>query len=229
MPPPEVSTVITVRDMNPDWLYQAVDSCLAQEGVRQEVILVDDGSENQDTQNCLDELGRHPYIRHVSRPPRGVGPALNTGLRCARAPYVAHLGGDDLMEDGRLAHQRDFLDSHPEVDVLGGDMIHIGPDGDPIERTNYSAWFHVDRNDPTAIAHPTVMARKLSLVKADGYDEIDRPGSDYRLWKRMMESGGYQFEVLERVYAYRRVWPGSYSFSRSDLLSRLHEEWKEAA
>jgi glycosyltransferase involved in cell wall biosynthesis len=87
--PPEVSVVIPTYN-RPGLLRRAVTSAVEQEGVRVEVIVVDDGSS--------------PHVSAAALPPEvtitrtgsvGVAAARNLGAQLARAPWIAFLDDDD--------------------------------------------------------------------------------------------------------------------------------------
>jgi hypothetical protein len=55
--------------------------------------------------------------------------AVNKGLRRARGSIVSYLNCDEQYLPGTLRSVRDFLASHPRIDVLFGDALLIRPDG----------------------------------------------------------------------------------------------------
>ena len=79
---PEISVVIPCYNTE-RWVARAIDSALAQEGVRVEVIVIDDGS----TDGSLEVIrGYDGRIRWETGPNRGVSAARNRGLALAAAP-----------------------------------------------------------------------------------------------------------------------------------------------
>ncbi|WP_152691043.1 glycosyltransferase [Jiangella alkaliphila] len=92
---PLVSVVIAVRN-RPAQIRAAVASVLRQSLRDLELIVVDDGSDDE-TPDVLRELaGRDYRVRVLARPWRGVCAARNTGIAAARGRYVAFLDSDDL-------------------------------------------------------------------------------------------------------------------------------------
>jgi glycosyl transferase family 2 len=79
-------------------------SALGQREVRHEVIVVDDGSED-DTPPYLATVSdtRLRVVRHRST--RGLAAARNAGISAARAPWVAFLDDDDLWAPDKLVSQ----------------------------------------------------------------------------------------------------------------------------
>ncbi|WP_158602787.1 glycosyltransferase [Jiangella rhizosphaerae] len=92
---PLVSVVIAVRN-RPAQIRAAVASVLAQSLRDLELIVVDDGSDDE-TPDVLRELaGRDYRVRVLAGPWRGVCAARNTGIAAARGRYVAFLDSDDV-------------------------------------------------------------------------------------------------------------------------------------
>ena len=56
----------------------------------------------------------------------GLAAALDRGIALAGTVYIARLDSDDICEGGRLKRQRDYLDRHKNIHVLGGQAIVIG-------------------------------------------------------------------------------------------------------
>ena len=123
---PAVSVLMSVRDGAP-WVREAVESVLAQTAPDLELIVIDDGS----TDATTDVLAsfRDSRLRVERQPPAGLTRALNRARGLARAPLLARLDADDLALPERLARQRAFLDSHPEVGLLGTGAREVDASG----------------------------------------------------------------------------------------------------
>ena len=111
-PDPLVSIVLPTYNRMP-YLAQAVESVLRQTEGRWELLLVDDGS-NDDTTSYLGRLddGRIHVLRlsHIGHP----GAVRNAALPLARGRYVAFLDSDDWWEPEKIALQLAALADHPE-------------------------------------------------------------------------------------------------------------------
>ena len=94
------------------FIERAIDSVLSQIRPADEVIVVDDGSDD-DTPNILARLGDRITVIRAAR--GGAGRARNLGLQRARKPLVAFLDSDDEGLPGKLDIQRAFMASRPDV------------------------------------------------------------------------------------------------------------------
>ena len=100
---PLVSVIIPVFN-GAEFLAQTLESALAQEQVRLELIIVDDGSEDQSLDIALS------YTTKVFRQTnQGPATARNLGISKAKGDYFALLDQDDLWHPEKLALQLQAL------------------------------------------------------------------------------------------------------------------------
>ena len=119
MPTPDITVVIPCYNAEA-WVARAIDSVLAQEGVRAEVIVIDDGS----TDGSVEVLKRYgDRIRWETGPNRGACAARNRGLALASAEYVMFLDADDWIEGEFLAGGLAALRERG-ADIGFGRLIH---------------------------------------------------------------------------------------------------------
>ena len=94
----KVSIIIPVYQVE-NYLERAVDSVLAQTLQEKEIILVDDGSEDNSPLLCDRYAREYPdVIRVIHKKNEGLGMARNTGVAAARGEYIAFLDSDDTVE-----------------------------------------------------------------------------------------------------------------------------------
>jgi len=151
-----------------------------------ELILVDDGS----TDGSVDIMrsDRDERVRLVvDGTNKTQGPRHNEITRLAKAPLVVRLDADDLMHPERLSRQVEYMDAHPEVDLVGAAVYSIDATyhitgkrgGSSPPRSEFEAGIHA------AVAHSTVAGR-TSWFKENPYDETpeSRRCEDAELWFR---------------------------------------------
>ena len=123
-PEPVVSWLMPVKDTPSRWLTEAMNSIRSQSCMAPaawELVVIDDGSKNEETLFILDEWRKLPNIKVLSsETSRGVGAALNIGWKHCRGRYIARLDGDDIALPSRLSQQLSFLEEHPSISILGG-------------------------------------------------------------------------------------------------------------
>jgi glycosyltransferase involved in cell wall biosynthesis len=205
-PAPAVTVLMSVHD-GAAYLKEAVDSVLGQTFRDFELVVVDDGS--TDATPGLLAAYADPRLRVVRQENRGLAAALNRGLDLARGRYVARMDADDVCLPGRLARQVAFLDSHPEVDVLGAWVETFGERaGDVWRYPPDAASIRCRLLFENVLAHPSVVMRRAALEREGlRYDPDFRYGQDYELWQRA--GGRLTFANLQEVLVRLRIREGA--------------------
>jgi len=188
--------------------------------------VVDDGSVDA-TMSVVGKVS-DPRVRRVERPPRGLVAALQEGLCIAEAPLIARMDADDWSAPRRLRSQADFLDAHPEVDLVAT-QVRYGGDAEAnqglaafVDWTNRlltHSEIALRRFVESPIVHPSVMFRHSIVGRTGGYRDGDFP-EDYELWLRWLE-GGAQFAKLDEELL---VWS-----DRADRLTRADPRYSVEA
>lgn len=218
---PRISIVLSFRDAGPT-LDDALTSLRWQTETDWELIAIDDGSRD-DSSKRPGLLGdeRIHVIRHECS--AGLAARLNEGVALARGRYIARMDADDVAFPQRLQVQADFLDDHPEVDLLASSVLMIDNRGEPLSVIASPATHEriVNRaalNFP--MPHPTWMGR-ADWFREHGYDERALKAQDQHLLYRTHRSS--RFAAIEApllAYRYdrlsvRKTTVGRYHFLRA--------------
>ncbi|KVC71768.1 glycosyltransferase [Burkholderia ubonensis] len=172
------------------FIEQAIRSCLVSTDQDVEILVIDDGS-NDDTALIVQSIREHhpngKGLRYYNVGQIGSAAARNESLRLARGTYLVCLDADDVLMPDTLARYRQILEVQPDVDVLYGHVIATYPDLVPAFRMG------VD----TVPAYPDSVVRLLSqnplphagtacriqLMRAVGGYRVDlNRGEDYAMW-----------------------------------------------
>ncbi|MBI3315391.1 MAG: glycosyltransferase, partial [Candidatus Omnitrophica bacterium] len=116
MTEPLVSVVIPCYNAQ-DSVAEAIESALGQRLESIEVIVVDDGSEDQ---SAAVVRTKFPEVRVVNTPNRGGSAARNLGTRLSSGKFVQYLDADDVLAAGKLRAQIAALETSG-ADVAYGD------------------------------------------------------------------------------------------------------------
>ncbi len=199
----------------PEYLRQCLDSVFGQHGRASEVILVGDGpltAALYEVINCY--LDRYPEMQFIPLSEnRGLGQALNEGLRHCHYDLVARMDTDDICWPDRLAVQYRYLSTHPDCDVLGGWTDEFRDTPTQTVSMRCVPEHHEDivrfgrRRSP--MNHPTVMFRRQAVEAVGGYRDTYL-FEDYDLWVRLIQAG-YRFHNLQRPLIHFRLSDGFFS------------------
>lgn len=188
----KVCIVMTFFNETVDQLNRSISSILNQSFTSFEFIIVPGNPENlvgiEFVKNINDDRIRLIVVHEKTR----MTNCLNLAIRNAKSKYIALQEADDESLSERIKVQYNFLQSNPNVDIVGTSITYIDDYSKKILAIrHYSLNPTKDFNRYAAIAHPTVMA-KLSIYKKFGaYLETDefRNCPDYELWLRWISQG----------------------------------------
>jgi len=182
-----VSVVVPTRNRGA-LLARTVSNILRQSGPRIEVLIVDDGSDD-DTAEYLAAVTDHRVrsLRHDR--PRGVSAARNRGLAAATGAWVAFLDDDDLWAPDKLALQLQALGQMPNARwsctsavVVDARLRLLGWQRAPSGTDVADA---VLARNPIPGGASTVMARRQLVLDVGGFDEGLSVLADWDLWIRL--------------------------------------------
>ena len=109
-------------------LDTAVQSIINQTYSNWELIFIDDGSKDKTLE--IAKSFRDPRIRVIADGQNQRLPIrLNQAIAASRGKYFARMDGDDFSYPARLQRQVDYLEQHPEIDLLGTAGINFNADG----------------------------------------------------------------------------------------------------
>jgi len=192
MKPFSIITSVYKND-KPDYVRVALDSMLVEQSVKPtEIVLVRDGLVPVTLEAVLNEYEtRYPDVFKIIRLEQngGLGNALKLGVENAKYDIIARMDSDDICLSNRFELQLKYMELHPNVDIIGGQMTEFidTPDniiGKRIVPCTSDEIYNFMKNR-CALNHVTVMFRKETVLKAGNYQDWFW-NEDYYLWVRMM-------------------------------------------
>ncbi|MBE6192960.1 MAG: glycosyltransferase [Rikenellaceae bacterium] len=205
------------KNDKPEFIRQAFDSItIGQTLCPDEVVVVIDGPVSQEISVVIDEYAQlHSQLFNIIRLPenKGLGNALKVGLEASKYDIVARMDSDDYSISERFAKQVAYLESHTEVDIVGGNMGEFIGAVDNIVGVRNVPEQNVDINNyikaRCPFNHITVMFRKQAVMNAGGYLDWHY-NEDYYLWIRMALNN-CTFANLPDILCYARVGKDMYA------------------
>ena len=218
---PLVSVVIPAFNERPDMITDAIKSILQQTYDNIELHIFDDSTKDE-TRTAIDNFASDPRV-NIHRSPERVGfiKSLNLGLEAATGMYIARMDGDDFSHPDRFEKEVAYLETHPEVMVVGGQMNIMDENGQITSSRSYPTGglkfflFSCARNP---LAHPTIMMRREVVDKGYRYDESLKMSEDLDFWLRLMNDGYKLANLPDTLINYRVM--GNFLEKRSSDVQR---------
>lgn len=115
---PAISVIIPTKNRI-ELLQQALDSVGNQTFKDWEVLVVDDGSNNETVEQLLKISQAEPRIRYVKRQRQQTGASAcrNEGTEIAQGKYIIYLDSDDCLAPTALENRFQEMEQHPELDL----------------------------------------------------------------------------------------------------------------
>lgn len=207
MSAPRVSVVMPVYN-RAQQAPRAIESLLAQSFHDFELIIVDDGSD-QETADVLRAFpSRDARVRLLTLPSNGgQGLARALGSDAARGEFIAVMDSDDVALPDRLEKQVAFMAAHPGVTLAGGRAIKVTAAQRqlmqmPVDDGEIKARLLLVDG---AFVHPTVIMRREFLRAHNlNYSAERRGDDDYEFYTRMVGAGAMFANCPDTVLEYHR-------------------------
>lgn len=171
-------------------------------------------------------LRKHADSRfQIIKNPQNIGLAAtcNRMLELCQTELLARMDADDIMHPDRLQKQFDFMQGHPEIDVLGTYFETIDPRGQRIGGIYPYKTTPVELRQEfriyCALHHPSVIFRAPRIAALGGYPD-SRVAEDLILWLRGLVQN-YQYANLPEMLLRYRV-------HSEGQMNRLRKESYEA-
>ena len=214
-------------------LAATLDSLRAQ-SVPFTLFLIDDGSR---LHVDYETLTQGIDVRIIRLPKNlGISGAMNAGLKeilKVNFTYVARIDTGDICTSERFSKQKNHLDGHPEIAILGSavELRHLNESNELTNTRNIEYPASPDQcrsqlffNSP--VSHPAVMIRTTAFEKLGGYSEAYPAAEDFDLmWRASI--AGFKISNLTEMLLIKEETPGSISQRRrrQQIFSRLRIQW----
>jgi glycosyltransferase involved in cell wall biosynthesis len=206
---------------------EAVESVWESRRRPDEVLVIDDGSDDAETLECLRGLERKASecglpLRVIHQPNRGLAGARNRGLAEAAGDYISFLDGDDLVDPEFYQLAVPLLTEYPE---LGGVAAWADIFGESVEP---GFWNDPQPELPALLVQNSVVVPCVSpteVIRAlGGYDSNLRYNyEDWELSIRLLASG-WPIVTLPSFLVKYRVRPDSLYRTMTDVQNQVMRE-----
>ena len=207
-----ISVIIsTYKGEKPEYLDRALRSIWDdQKRKPDEIVLVEDGPLTKELCAVVDswkeKLGGRFIV--IEKPVNeGLAAALNDAIEVAHGDLIARMDSDDISLPDRFLLQEQYMDGHPEVDILGGAIREFNDEGtlsavqrypatmQDVLRTMYKA---------SPLAHPTVMYRSHFFRAGYRYSSKYHICEDVTMWYDAAAGGRVINSLQDVLLEFRR-------------------------
>lgn len=221
----EISVIMGIYNCA-DTLKDAIDSILAQTVENWELILCDDGS--QDNTYTIAEFFLKQYPEKIvllqNQENKGLNFTLNRCLEFAKGKYIARMDGDDTCSPNRFEKELEAFRDHPDLAVVSTAMEYFDENGvwGCIRHPQF-----VTKRDflyGTPFCHAPCMVRKDVMDRVGGYTESKwlLRVEDYHLWVKIYNFGYKGMNLNEPLYQMR---DDRNAYNRRKFRYRLNETY----
>ena len=223
-------SIITPCYRQGDYLSQTLDSALQQTFPDIEVIVVNDGSDDNTDQVAQSYGDKIIYIRQENQ---GLSAARNSGIKRARGKYLHCLDSDDILHPEAIASMVEAMEDREDRLVFVGVQdfensitdTHLNKKVFKSGLKSFPYLIHGNFGPPVGILSPLRRVRELG-----GFDTSLRSCEDWMMWLKVILAGAH-VTAVPRVLAYYRWHAASMSKNklrmletRTEVLKYLHGE-----
>jgi glycosyltransferase involved in cell wall biosynthesis len=180
----KVSVIIPTHN-RAAFLKEAVESVLQQSYSNLEVLVIDDGSTEDQEKFLGGFVGAYRLIRQEQK---GVSSARNRGIHESSGEYMAFLDSDDLWDKRKIQRQVERMESLPDIFLGHTDEIWIrkGVRVNPMKKHQKSGGSIFSKCIPLCMISPSsVIVRRELFERVGLFDESLPACEDYDLWLRV--------------------------------------------
>lgn len=198
----KVSVLMPVYKTKLEYLREAIESILNQTYTDFEFIILDDCPEDP-RDKVIKEYKDNRIIYKKNDKNLGISASRNKLLSFAKGEYIAIFDHDDISVPSRLEKQVLFLDSHPQVGVVSGQLEYFVGERRITKHPEFNLEIKKELMHGDVVAHTAMMIRK-SLFDQNNicYEDLYSPCEDYMLVLRLVEYTMF-YNIQEVLVQYR--------------------------
>lgn len=231
---PVFSVVIPVYNVE-RYIKECIESVLNQTYKNFEIVIVDDGSQDNSIRIARQYLDSR--IRIVSQPNRGLAAARNTGINASRGMFIALLDSDDFWHPKKLQEHFHHFSNDRTIGVSYSASLFVDEDSyllgiGQFPKTNNVKAEDIFCRNPIGNGSAPVIRKSLlqkvgkQVETEDGirmhyFDETMRQSEDVEFWLRIALTTEFRFVGVARPLTYYRVNSGGLSAN----LEKQYQSW----
>jgi len=206
------------------FIGNALDSVRSQVFQNYEIIIVNDGSQDDTLERVKNYFIGYPYLSQkiINQNNKGIGGARNSGINAAVGEFVAFLDADDWWRKDKLLKVKRCLDQKGSIDLIchNEEFVEKGEVSKRLKYGPYKTYKELLFKGNCLSTSATVVRRE-KLFEAGLFSEnLDFNGvEDYELWLRLAK-------ICEIEYLNEML--GVYNFSEGSITRNIAEHMRHS-
>lgn len=214
---PKVSIIMPCRN-GAGTVTQALRSLTRQTYRDIEILVLDDGSEDDSLEYIARVAREDTRVRTISTPKSGIVQSLNRLVASSGGEYIARMDADDIAHPERIEKQVALISSNPQIGIAG---CWVRTFGQLKETWHCSQWDNKVKNQlllgMTPLCHPTWLVR-ATLFHRFPYESAFEYVEDREWLGRIFYSDReVQFGAVPEILLYYRTHPNSVTASHPEI------------
>ncbi len=195
---PEISIILCTYN-RAKYLNKCIDSVINQSFKNLELIIVDDGSEDNTFEIVQPYFQQFNNIRYLKHQNRKLGLSKNAGIQTSFGKYITFIDSDDTYQINHLESRWEYMQLHPAVDLIEGGFFSD-------EEILVADYFQTGKtiNLRECVLGPTFFGKRKVFFELGGFNNIPY-GEDTDFWERSQEKFKTQKLTEPQTYIYTRA------------------------
>lgn len=195
---PEISVVICTYN-RAKYLELGINSVINQTFTDWELIIVDDGSQDDTFEKVNPYLEKFHNIRYLKHKNKKQCYAKNAGIQASFGKYLTFLDSDDTYKPNHLESRLAYMKDHPEIDLIEGGFFC---EEEIIVADYYQPGKLINLRE--CVLGPTFFGKRHVFFGLQGFKHMTY-GEDTDLWERAEKTFRTQKITVPETYVYTRA------------------------
>lgn len=193
-----VSVVIPCYNYG-QYIDEAIQSILAQTYKNYEIIIVDDGSTDENTLETLKKYQDTYIVKRIDR--SGPSVARNIGIELAKGEFILPLDADDLIHKDYLMEAIRAYEENPSLGIVYCEAEFFG--------SMHGKWNLPEYKFPDILLDNCIFVssvfRRSDWKDVGGFNaNMKNEWEDYDFWLKLIEKGRSVYRIPRVLFYYRR-------------------------
>lgn len=178
---PNISVLLCTYNRE-KYLNNTIDSVLKQTYQDWELLIIDDGSEDNSFDVVNAYIKNHPNIRYLKHQNKKQGYARNAGIQASFGKYITFIDSDDSYAPNHLQSRIEYMSANPEIDLIEGGFFS---DEEIFVADYYQPGQTINLRE--CVLGPTFFGKRKVFFELQGYNNVAY-GEDTDFWERASKS-----------------------------------------